>query len=129
MSPWRPRGRSTGSSSPKTGTASPRSRTSQRWSDSACLCFGLDLAEQERSGFRYGDSVFQVEDSRNLVFTVGGQMEQVFQDLVDRNRARLGLRQIRTIFGAQHRHLRARAGRRAPRVAVVVETPVSGPTV
>ncbi len=28
-----------------------------RWIYSACLCFGLDLEEQERSGFRYGYSV------------------------------------------------------------------------
>jgi hypothetical protein len=51
-------------------------------------------------------------------------MEQVFQDLVDRNRARLGLRQIRTIFGTHHRPLRARTGPRASRVAVTLERPV-----
>ncbi len=95
-----------------------------RWIYTACLCFGLSLDEQERSGFQYAYSVYQVEYSRNLLFTAGGQMEQVFQDLVDRNRARLGLRQIRTIFGTQHRHLRARTGRRASRVAVVLERPV-----
>jgi hypothetical protein len=105
------------------------SQLCDRWIYTACLCFGLDRAEQERSGFRYSYSVYQIEYSRNLLFKIGGQMEQVFQDLVDRNRARLGLRQIRTIFGTQHRHLRARAGRRAPRVALVVETPVYGLTV
>jgi hypothetical protein len=25
----------------------------ERWIDSCCLCFALDCAEQERSGFRY----------------------------------------------------------------------------
>ena len=50
-------------------------------------------------------------------------MERVFQALVDRNRARLGRRQLRTIFGTKHRHLRARAGQRASRVAAVLETP------
>jgi len=89
-----------------------------------CLCFGLDLAEQARSGFRYAYSVYQVEYSRNLLFKVGGQMEQVFQDLVDRNRARLDLRQLRTIFGTEHRHVRPRADQGAPRVAVVLERPV-----
>jgi hypothetical protein len=51
-------------------------------------------------------------------------MEQVFQALVDRNRARLDLRQIRTIFGTHHRHTRTRTGQRASRVAVTLERPV-----
>lgn len=105
------------------------SQLCDRWIYTACLCFGLNLEEQERSGFRYSYSVYQVEYSRNLLFTSGGQMEQVFQDLVDRNRARLSLRHIRTIFGAQHRHLRTGAGRRPSRVSVVVETPRYGLTV
>jgi hypothetical protein len=105
------------------------SRVCDRWIYTACLCFGLSLDEQERSGFRYAYSVYQVEYSRNLLFTVGGQMEQVFQDLVDRNRARLGLRQIRTIFGTQGRHLRARTGQRASRVTVTLERPVYSLTV
>jgi hypothetical protein len=105
------------------------SQVCDRWISTACLCFGLSLDEQERSGFRYAYSVYQVEYSRNLLFTVGGQMEQVFQDLVDRNRARLGLRQIRTIFGTQGRHLRARPGQRASRVTVTLERPVYSLTV
>jgi hypothetical protein len=105
------------------------SQVCDRWIYTACLRFGLSLDEQARSGFQYAYSVYQVEYSRNLLFTVGGQMEQVFQDLVDRNRARLGLRQIRTIFGTQHRHLRARTGQRASRVAVVLERPVYSLTV
>jgi hypothetical protein len=105
------------------------SQLCDRWIYTACLCFGLSLAEQERSGFQYAYSVYQVEYSRNLLFTAGGQMEQVFQDLVDRNRARLGLRQIRTIFGTQHRHMRARTGQRASRVAVTLERPVYSLTV
>jgi len=32
-----------------------------RWIYTACLCFGLDLAEQQRSGFGYGYSVYQAE--------------------------------------------------------------------
>jgi len=32
-----------------------------RWIYTACLCFGLDRNEQERSCFRYGYSVFQAE--------------------------------------------------------------------
>jgi len=32
----------------------------QRWIYSACLCFGLDLDEQHRSGFGYGFAVYQL---------------------------------------------------------------------
>ncbi|MFQ5630945.1 MAG: hypothetical protein ACE5I1_19410, partial [bacterium] len=47
------------------------SQVCQRWIYSSCLCFALDLAEQERSDFRYSYSVFQAEYSRNLLFTKG----------------------------------------------------------
>jgi hypothetical protein len=40
------------------------SQTCERWIYSTCLCFRLDLEEQERSGFRYPYSNFQVEYSR-----------------------------------------------------------------
>jgi len=59
----------------------------ERWIYSACLCFALDLESQQRSGFRYDYSVYQVECSRNLIFHLGGQMEQVFQGMIDRTRA------------------------------------------
>lgn len=48
-----------------------------RWIYTACLCFGLDLADQERSGFAYGYSIYQVEYSRNLMFGSGRQMDAV----------------------------------------------------
>lgn len=79
-----------------------------RWIYSACLIFGLDLAEQERSRFRYDYSVYQVEYSRNLLFRRGDQMEEVFQNMLDRHRGHLDLREIRTIFG-KGRHAPARA--------------------
>ena len=63
-----------------------------RWIYSYCLCFALDVDEQERSGFRYAYSVYQLEYSRNLLFRVGGQMEQVFQGMIDRTRAHLDVR-------------------------------------
>ncbi len=71
----------------------------ERWIYSACLLFGLELAEQERTRFRYDYAVYQAEYSRNLLFRRGDQMEEVFQGLVDRNRACLDLRDLRTIFG------------------------------
>jgi hypothetical protein len=72
------------------------SQLCDRWIYSACLCFALDLEEQRLSGFRYQYSNYQIEYSRNLIFEVGGQMEQVFQALIDRSRVRLDLRTIKT---------------------------------
>ncbi|MGH3541491.1 MAG: hypothetical protein ACRDR6_26580 [Pseudonocardiaceae bacterium] len=40
-------------------TAGRLGQVCDRWIYSACLCFGLDLEDQERSGFRYGYSVFR----------------------------------------------------------------------
>ena len=68
-----------------------------RWIYSACLCFGLDLEEQERSGFRYGYAVYQAEYSRNLLFKSGAQMEVLFDRILDRTRSRLDIPAIRTI--------------------------------
>jgi len=86
----------------------------ERWIYSTCLCFALDLEEQEQSGFRYQYSNFQIEYSRNLLFEIGGQMEQVFQSLIDRSRAPLDLKTIKTILGYKHRpKYRKRKGRSA----------------
>ncbi len=100
----------------------------ERWIYSCCLCFALDVDEQERSGFRYAYSVYQLAYSRNLLFRVGGQMEQVFQGMIDRTRAHLDVRGLKTIFGAKMRP-RHISGTKAPRVEVVVETPVYDLTV
>jgi hypothetical protein len=62
-----------------------------RWIYTACLCFGLDLAEQGMSGFRYGYTVYQAEYSRNLLFRSGGQMEDLFNCVLDRTRSRLDI--------------------------------------
>jgi hypothetical protein len=85
-----------------------------RWSYSACLCFGLDLAEQERSGFRYAYSVYQAEYSRNLLFKSGAQMEALFDLVLDRTRSRLDIPAIRTLFGLKTRpHRTRKAGPKA----------------
>src|SRR6266478_451129 len=63
------------------------SQVCERWIYT-CLCFALDFDEQKRSGFRYQYSSYQIEYSRNLIFEVGGHMEQVFQALIDRSRAK-----------------------------------------
>ena len=94
----------------------------ERWIYSACLCFALSLQEQERTGFHYAFSVYQVEYSRNLLFQRGTQLEQVFQRIVDRTRARLDVRQVRTLFGAKRRPHQHGTRHAAPRLVVVVET-------
>jgi DNA-binding transcriptional ArsR family regulator len=101
----------------------------ERWIYSACLCFALDVEEQERTHFRYAYSVYQVEYSRNLLFAIGGQMEQVFERMVDRTRARLDVARVRTMFGAKQRPRQTRRHPTEPRLAVVVETLEYGLTV
>jgi len=93
----------------------------QRWIYTACLCFALDLDEQRRSGFGYAYSVYQVEYSRNLIFRVGAQMQQLFDRVVDRTRSRLDVPAVRTIFGAKTRPHHNRSG--ASAIEAVIETP------
>ena len=45
--------------------------------------------EPKQSGFHYQYSNYQVEYRRNLIFEVGGRMDQVFQALIDRSRVLL----------------------------------------
>ena len=98
------------------------SQVINRWIYTACLVFGLDLADQQRTCFIYAYSVYQVEYSRNLLFACGRQMQDVFDAVVDRTRSRLDVPQVTTLFGAKMRPRTAR-GRRPPRLEVVIETP------
>ena len=93
------------------------------WIYTACLCFGLDLAEQTRSGFGYGYSIYQVEYSRNLIFASGAVMERLFDTVVDRTRTRLDVPKLRTLFGVAHRPHRGAGADLSPREAVVIERP------
>ena len=97
------------------------SQLCERWIYSACLCFALSLEEQKRTRFRYPYSIYQMEYSRNLIFRRGGQMEQVFQGLIDRTRARLSVKRLKTIFGRKGRPHRDR--KVTPRLEAVIETP------
>ena len=98
------------------------SQVLDRWIYTACLCFGLDLAEQARSGFGYAYSVYQVEYSRNLIFASGAVMERAFDTIVDRTRTRLDVPRLRTLFGVGKRP-RHHAADLSPRQAVVIERP------
>jgi hypothetical protein len=99
------------------------SQLCDRWIYSACLCFALDVEEQRLSSFRYQYSNYQIEYSRNLVFEVGGHMEQVFQALIDRSRVLLDLKTVRTILGGKHRPKYRSRKKRAAEWEVAVERP------
>src|SRR6266849_1613300 len=79
------------------------SQVCERWIYTTCLCFALELEEQKQSGFYCQYSNYQVEYSRNLIFEIGGHMDQVFQALIDRSRVLLDLKTVRTILGYQRR--------------------------
>ena len=68
-------------------------------------------------------SNYQIEYSRNLVFQVGGHMDQVFQALIDRSRAPLDLKTIKTILGYRHRPIYRRRTKRSAEWEVAVERP------
>jgi hypothetical protein len=97
------------------------SQVCERWIYSTCLCFALTTDEQQRSGFRYDFSVYQVEYSRNLLFRSPLQMEQVVETMLDRSRSRLRMPKIKTILGLKHRPKRRKNP--MPRMEVVVEKP------
>jgi hypothetical protein len=98
-----------------------------RWIYSACLCFGLDLAEQGMSWFRYSYTVYQAEYSRNLLFRSGAQMEDLFDRICDRTRSRLDIPTLRTVSGLKSRpHSNRAAG--PPAQEIVIETPQYGLT-
>ena len=105
------------------------SAVAERWIYTTCLCFALSREEQERSEFHYQYSVYQGEYSRNLLFQRGARMEQVFQAMVDRSRASLGIERIKTILGYKRRPTFHRKDSAARRWQVVVEKPTYDLTV
>jgi hypothetical protein len=68
-----------------------------------CLWFGLDQEEQQRSGFKYQYSIYQVEYSRNLLFKRGTQLDQMYQNLITLSRERIDIKRLKTIFGRKNR--------------------------
>jgi hypothetical protein len=90
-----------------------------------CLCFALDSADQQRTGFRYALSLFQMEYSRNFLFERGRDLEQLFQGLIDRTRSTLDIKTVKTILGCKQRpHKKSKT-----RWKITVETPEYGLTV
>jgi len=101
----------------------------EHWIYSACLCYALDFQEQEQSGFLYSYSIYQVEYSRNLLFKRGRFLDQVFNGAIDRSRALLDIKTVRTIFGYKHRPCRKHKSGKRPRFEVAVEKPAYNLTV
>lgn len=101
----------------------------ERWIYSACLCFALDTEAQKESGFHYGYSVYQVEYSRNYLFTRGRTMDQVFHGIIDRTRAPLDIKVLKTIFGYKYRPFKNSKKAKNLRFEAVVERPVYDLTV
>jgi hypothetical protein len=97
------------------------SGVAERWIYTTCLGFALSREEQERSEFHYPYSVSQGEYRRHLLFQRGARMEQVFQALVDRRRASLGIERIQTILGSKRRPTFHRKDSAARHWQVVVE--------
>jgi len=101
----------------------------ERWIYSTCLCFALDLEEQQRTTFHYQYSVFQIEYSRNLLFQSGRQMDEIFQTLIDRTRGPLNLDRIKTIFGNKSRPHYDQRKKNPNRWGVLVEKPAYDATI
>jgi len=80
----------------------------ERWIYSACLGFGLTREEQQRSGFGYQFSVYQIEYSRNLVFRSGRKLDDYYQPLIERIWPALDVPRLKTIFGRCKRPHRQR---------------------
>lgn len=94
----------------------------ERWLYATCLIFALTREEQQRSRFAYQYSLFQMEFSRNLLFTRGTVLDEVYQKLIDRTRSPLQLQQLKTIFGfSQRPQHRITRGREGPEVAKAVQ--------
>jgi len=87
------------------------------------LCYLLPVAQQQALDMRYEWSVYQLEYSRNLLFSNGRIMEEVFQSVIDRTRRGVGMwARYGRLFGRKKRP-KFRRGHKAPRFEVVVERP------
>jgi hypothetical protein len=95
-------------------------RVCQRWIYS-CLWFVMDKKQQEDTGFLYDYSIYQIEYSRNLLFTRGRQMDTVYQKIIDLTRGRLNIKRLKMIFGKKNRPYKHKSTASAPEVCI--ETP------
>jgi hypothetical protein len=95
-----------------------------RWIYS-CLWFALTKEEQERSGFTYSYSIYQVEYSRNLLFRRGTQLDEMYENLITLTRPLFDIKQLVTIVGLLKRPRYCRS----KRPEIRIEKPEYGLTV
>lgn len=89
-----------------------------------CASFGVSFADQKRTRFVYSYYIHQLEYSRNLMFDKCLKMEEIFEGIVDRNRARLNIKRIVKIFGRKvRRRNRVNTGKVANREEVRLDKP------
>jgi len=86
-----------------------------------CLWFGLDKEEQERSGFKYQYSIYQVEYSRNLLFKRGTQLDDMYQNMITLTRPKLDIKRLITMMGRKNRPHNRKQKR--PGIEVRIEKP------
>lgn len=81
-----------------------------KWVYGSVLPFALSREDQQRTAFEYSWRIYQVEYSRNFLFHSGRVMEEIHNGLIDRNRVRLDVKEVKTIFGVRGRpHQRLRS--------------------
>jgi hypothetical protein len=67
------------------------------------MYFGLTLKEQARGALATSTQSTKPSTSRSLLFRVGAQMEQGFDQVAGRTQPRLDVPTLRTLFGATPR--------------------------
>lgn len=96
----------------------------ESWVLGTALSFALNRHDREKSDFQYDWRVYQIEYSRNYIFRSGRTMDEIYQGLIDRNRSRLDVKNLKTIFGVRsrpHKRLRSANEPRGRRDAVFKE--------
>lgn len=96
----------------------------RRWVYGSVLPFALPGFKQNKSTFHYDWRLYQIEYSRNYIFHSGRAMSEIYDGLIDRNRSRMDVPVLKTIFGVRgrpHKRLRSANEPRGPRDAASKE--------
>jgi hypothetical protein len=81
-------------------------KLADRWLYS-CLAFALPTQQQQLAEFHYEYSSFQIEYSRDYIFSRGSTLDEIYGSMTEHARTRLGLEQMKTIFGFKQRPRKA----------------------
>lgn len=81
-----------------------------RWVYGSVVPFALPGFKQGETNFYYDWRLYQIEYSRNYIFRSGRTMSEIYNGLIDRNRSRMDVPMLKTIFGVRGRpHIRLRS--------------------